>query len=289
MTKRHADFELLCALAASGDLDSAEHAELSEHLAYCASCRERLLEMRRLEAQLILAQALKGPTRPVPRGMRQRFLTRAIREGIPLNSRPQGIGFHALGTVTALLMVLLLAAATLKAGPFRRAAAATEVVATPSVSPRPDLKATRQETVYGQLSDIQMQRPKIRMPPRRVPVHGTAPAVGLSAFESRQFHFTLLARNSAARGYPFSTAVQLPEIIPSLPYPNRMPRLTLDASSKVFRHIAPALLAYGATGAYSLPSNFDLDPPTGQSFRVLKVDFTTNGYRTMQIPGGGSQ
>jgi len=279
----HADFELLCALAVSGDLSITERAALGHHLEVCTSCEKKLLEMRRLRAQLVFAQAMKGPSKRLPRGMRERFHSRAMREGIPLSSGTQGVGASALGMVTALLMVLLLVAATLKAGPFRRFASRTEIARGTMVLRRPNLPARRQATNYVH-AQIRIARPLVRThrPAASIATAASAPAV-------RQFHFTLLAQNSAAIAYPFSTAAPLPDIVPSLSYPDRKPSLTLDVTSRVFRHIVPPLIAYGATEAYSIPSNFDLDPPTGQNFRVLKVDFTANGYRTTQFYGDGSQ
>ena len=116
MTTNHVDFEVLCALAASGDLTKAERARLSDHVQQCVLCYNRLFEMRQLGIQLFLAQALKTPTRRLPRGMQERFSARAISEGIPLSSRSQGVGFSPLGLVTALLVVLLMVAATLRDG-----------------------------------------------------------------------------------------------------------------------------------------------------------------------------
>jgi hypothetical protein len=289
MTTRHTDFEFLCALAVNGDLESAEYMQLKEHLEHCASCRECLCETRRLGAQLVLAQALKRPNK-LPRGMRERFLTRAAGAGIPLSScSSQGIGSPALGMVTALLMVLLLAAATLKAGPFKRFAAVTKVGNTTSAGSGANLKANSQEVVGSQASDAQTQPSRSKNSHHRGRVQRATPAVDLSALEVQQFHFALFAQDSPAIRYPTWTAVTMPQAVPSSNYPNRMPRLALDATSEVFRHIAPPLLAYGPTGVSGLRSNLDLGPPTGRSFRLLKVDFTADGYRRPQTPGDNSQ
>jgi hypothetical protein len=116
MTAGLGDFEVGCALAASGLLTSAELAELSEHAAHCVLCHDRLVEFRRAGMQLFLVQGLKNSGERLPKGMQQRFVARAIREGIPLRSVSPGVRFSALGSVTVLLVVLLLAVATLNNG-----------------------------------------------------------------------------------------------------------------------------------------------------------------------------
>jgi hypothetical protein len=116
MTVDHGDFEVGCALAASGLLTRTELAELSDHAAHCVFCHDRLVEFRRAGMQLLLVPGLKNSSERLPKGMRQRFVARAIREGIPLRSPSQGVRFSALGSVTILLVALLLVVATLNNG-----------------------------------------------------------------------------------------------------------------------------------------------------------------------------
>jgi len=116
MTVDHSDFEVRCALAASGLLTRTELAELSEHAAHCVLCHDRLVEFRRAGIQLLLVHGLKNSGERLPKGMQQRFVARAIGEGIPLRSPSQGIRFSALGSVTILLVALLLMVATLNNG-----------------------------------------------------------------------------------------------------------------------------------------------------------------------------
>ena len=116
MTVDHGDFEVVCALAASGLLTRTELAELSEHTAHCVVCHDRLVEFRRAGIRLLLASGLKNSGERLPKGMQQRFVARAIREGIPLRSSSRGVGFSALGSVTVLLVALLMAVATLNNG-----------------------------------------------------------------------------------------------------------------------------------------------------------------------------
>ena len=116
MTVDHGDFEVGCALAASGLLTRTEVAELSEHAAHCVLCHDRLVEFRRAGIQLFLVQGLKDSGERLPKGIRQRFVARAISEGIPLRSPSRGVRFSALGSVTVLLVALLLTVATLNNG-----------------------------------------------------------------------------------------------------------------------------------------------------------------------------
>ena len=116
MTVDHGDFEVGCALAASGLLTRTELAELSEHAAHCVLCHDRLVEFRRAGIQLFLVHGLKNSGERLPKGMQQRFVARAIREGIPLRSPSRGVRFSALGSVTILLVALLLMVATLNNG-----------------------------------------------------------------------------------------------------------------------------------------------------------------------------
>ena len=73
--------------------------------------------MRGLAVPLLLAQRLKTPGKQSRNGLKDRFAERAIRSGIRLSPRSQGISFNALGMVTVVLVVLLLVTATLQHGP----------------------------------------------------------------------------------------------------------------------------------------------------------------------------
>jgi hypothetical protein len=277
MTTNHVDFEVLCALAASGDLTKAERARLSDHVQQCVLCHNRLSDMRQLGIQLFLAQALKSPTRRLPRGMQERFSARAISEGIPLSSRSQGVGLNALGLVTALLVVLLMVAATLRDGPFRRSVAETDVADTRHVS-----QVLKQETISPEGVSKHSRRGRTRRGGQRP---SSAVLADLSALQGRQFTFTPYSRSAGMRTYPLSTTVRLPEIVPSFVYQHRAPKLSLDVTSEVFRHIAPHLLAqceHGEFGLYSFRSRLDAAAPAAQSFPLLKVDFKANAFQPMQ-------
>lgn len=117
----HAYFEALCALAASGQLMSAESAELREHSEYCSSCRDQLAEMAQLGAHLFCAHALCQPGMKMPKDTLERFVARANREGIALSPQPGRGSFNARtlampGLMAAFLLALLLVTRTLHFG-----------------------------------------------------------------------------------------------------------------------------------------------------------------------------
>jgi hypothetical protein len=147
MTADHGDFEVGCALAASGLLTRTELAELSEHAAHCVLCYDRLVEFRRAGIQLLFVPRLRNSGERLPKGMQQRFVARAIREGIPLRSPSAGVRFSALGSVTILLVALLLVAATLNNGSLpdtsQRPVALDKQTSTPQEIPAHALAARR--------------------------------------------------------------------------------------------------------------------------------------------------
>jgi hypothetical protein len=120
MTVNHNHFELLCALAASDQLTEPELVELNEHSRECVSCKNRMQEMGKINACLVLAHAFNHRNERLPKGMRERFLARAIQEGVPLNS-PSTVGLGTLGLASTLFIFLLVTAAAIRTGPFSRA------------------------------------------------------------------------------------------------------------------------------------------------------------------------
>jgi hypothetical protein len=119
MTPNHNYFESLCALAASDELTESELAELREHSVECAPCRNRIREMTKTNACLLLSHALNDRKGRLPEGMRERFIARAIKEGVPLTS-PSAAGLSNLGVASALFILLLVTAAAIRTGAFSR-------------------------------------------------------------------------------------------------------------------------------------------------------------------------
>jgi hypothetical protein len=280
MSTSHDEFEVLCTLAASGDLNRTEHAALREHLRDCISCQSYLLEMRRLAIPLLLAQQLKTPSKQLRRGMQERFAERAIRSGIPLSPRSQGGGVNALGMVTVVLVVLLLVTATLQHSPPRRPVVDIGVAEFAQVSPLHNPNNIASPPVPAKVRRIRRDRrsssavSSITKP--------EVPAIQLAALSGHQFTFTLSSRNAGTRAYPSSTTIRLPEVVPSLTFAHRAPGLSLDTTSEVFRHNAPHLLAeseHGASAPIHFRSNLasqSLDLDTNRN--TLKGNFKTNGF-----------
>ena len=289
MSTSHDDFEILCALAASGHLTNTERAELSEHARNCASCQNRLLEMRQLAINLLLAQKIRTPGKQLRKGMQERFAARAIREGVPLSPRSQGVGFSAFGMVTVLLVVLLLVTATLKDGPFRKSVVDTNVSDTLLVSaPFHNQKSSPEGIANQSLSGRLSRFPRDHRTSTAV-YRTTRPGLGatqLAALQGRQFTFVPYSRNSGTRAYPLSTTIRPPEVVPSFTSSYRAPGLTLDVTSEVFRHNAPHLLAASELGGFdpfrfrfnlafrSSPGSLDLD----LYGTTLKANFKTNAF-----------
>ncbi len=292
MIAGHDDFEVLCALAATGDLTKAEHAALREHLKKCFACQSRLIEMRRIAIPLLLAQQLKTPGKQSRKGMQERFAERAIGEGIPLRSRPQGVGFSALGIVTVVLAVLLLITATLQHSPTRRPVVDKGVAESAQVS----APFRNQNRIASFPAPARVRRRSRRSSSTVSPVtKPDLPAIELAALSGHQFTFTLASRNLGMRAYPSSTAIRLPEVVPSLNFAQRAPGLSLDTTSEVFRHNAPHLLAefeYGASSPLHFQSNLasqSLDLDTYRS--AFKANFKTDGLELIHniVPGATSQ
>jgi hypothetical protein len=258
MKSLHADFELLCLCAVTGDLDRAEEAGLCEHLRHCISCRTYLSEMTRLEAGFALTQELKNARR-LPNGMRARFIARAAQEGISLHAPVPGSSSASLRFATALLLILLFAAAMLKAGPFFRSTQSRQTVLalSPNLNeePRQVVKAT-----------------PLHIPPQnlhRARVSSAVTGEKAVPLEHRRFIFTpaLLPAGTHAFGL-------LKEQRP-------IPMFAFRADSQTLLHFSPPLLADGEEPVASRPA--------GPNFRLLKVDFTVDGYRRMQIEGVTAQ
>jgi hypothetical protein len=256
MNRNHEDFEILCALTTNGNLTRMEREELSEHVENCAVCHTRLVEMRRVATHLLLAQACKTPSKRPRKGMRERFAARAISEGIPLTPRSPGIGFCALGLVTVVLVVLLLVTATLGDGPYRSVfktdmagnAGMSTVVPNGNVSSEGIAKDAPRK-VRGRVLNRHVRRAG------HGPLSGIATGPGSAGTEpgfwqSRRFTFTPYSRNSGVRPHPLTTALGLSEVVPSFVLPHRVPELTLDVTSEVFRHNAPHLLAESERGVF---------------------------------------
>jgi hypothetical protein len=251
------EFEILCALAASGDLTKAEQAALREHLRDCLSCQNYFIEMRYLALPLLLAQPLKTPGKRLQKGLQERFSERAIRSGIPLSSRSQGVDLSALGMVTVVLVVLLMVTATLQHSSGTSSIVGTRVAESTRVS----------APFHGPNSVTSLPAPAKARRIRRdrqsaKPEHRTFEPRALS---DHPFTFTLYERSFARRTYPLSITIKLTEVVPSLSFPSRASGLTLDTAGA----FAPAHLLSNLAA-----QRVDLD-----TYRnTWKANFKTSGF-----------
>jgi hypothetical protein len=272
MSAGHGEFEILCALAASGDLTKAEHAALREHLRHCLSCQNYFIEMRRLAIPLLLAQQLKAPGKQLRRDLRARFAERAIREGIPLSPRSDGVGLSALGMVTVVLVVLLLVTATLQhasrssafgKGETGHAQIAPPLHKTNSIAGLPAAKVRRARRDRRSSSVSSVVKPPLRR-------------FEAATWSGHPFTFALYARNSA-RAYPLPATLKLTEAVPSLTFSSRAPRLTLDAVSDVVRNNAPS--EHASFAPIRLRSNLTSQSPDLDASRsAWQANLKSNGF-----------
>jgi anti-sigma factor RsiW len=107
MSDRHVRFEMLCVRAVGGELTQGELAALRSHTAECSDCKDQLLRMEGLNEEMFLACALAEPLRGTPRGMSERFVERANREGIPLRSRTTRFNARYTPLISAFVLVVV--------------------------------------------------------------------------------------------------------------------------------------------------------------------------------------
>ncbi len=239
MSAGHDEFEVLCALAASGDLTKTEHAALREHLRDCLSCQNYLIEMRSLAIPLLLAQQLKTPGKQLRKDLQVRFAERAIRSGIPLSPRSAGVGFSALGMATVALVALLLVTATLQH------ASRSPVVDTGTAeSAQISAPVHTPNNMTSLPAPARVRRIRRDQKTAASPVAKSGPRTFEPvALPGHPFTFTLYARSFAKRTYPLSTTLKLPEVVPSLTFPSRASGLTLDTAAFAPTHFLSNLVA----------------------------------------------
>jgi len=81
---QHEDYEILCALAATGQISRPELEDLRRHCDTCPTCGDRLFEWIEVHEELLLNTEPQLKNLRVPSGMQDRFITRAASEGLPL-------------------------------------------------------------------------------------------------------------------------------------------------------------------------------------------------------------
>jgi len=126
----HEPFEILCALAVTGQLPASEKATFDEHCLQCPACRRQVLDLISVGSQLQFHAALHAISSPMPEGALERFRARAVHEGIALRSGPaRSSSLYALATAAAVFIIVT----TLVLMPGTRKA--PERLATSSVAP----------------------------------------------------------------------------------------------------------------------------------------------------------
>jgi hypothetical protein len=269
MSAGHGEFEVLCALAASGDLTKAEHAALREHLRHCLCCQNYFIEMRRLAIPLLLAQQLKAPGKQLQRGLQERFAERAIRSGIPLSPRSEGVGFSALGMVTVVLVVLLLVAATLQ---HASRSSVVDRGETGSAQVAPPLHKTNNIASLPAAAKVRRSRRERRSSSASSVAKPPSRPFGPATWSGYPFTLTLYTRNSA-----LPATLKLTEAVPSWTFSSRAPGLTPDTAADFFRH--NALSEHAAFAPIRLRSNLasqSLDLDTSRN--TWQANFKSNGF-----------
>jgi len=103
----HEHYEVLCALAATGQLAGPEKADLDEHCLHCAACRDQLQELVSLGVQLQLDAAIHATSVSMPAGSLERFRARAIREGIAPRTAPaRPSPFFVMAMVSVIFVIV---------------------------------------------------------------------------------------------------------------------------------------------------------------------------------------
>jgi hypothetical protein len=103
----HEPYEVLCALAATGQLAAPEKANFDDHCIQCPACRRQLQDLISIGLQLQLDTAVHAISAPMSAGSLERFRARAIREGIALRSSPaRPSPSYALGSAAAVFIIV---------------------------------------------------------------------------------------------------------------------------------------------------------------------------------------
>ena len=110
MKARHRRFEMQSVLASCGQLSGRELERLREHAASCEACQNHLREMDAVNLYLLTAMPDPCQSAPDSKPMTERFVTRAIREGVPLGEKP--MSRPPMQLACALLTVILSAIVT---------------------------------------------------------------------------------------------------------------------------------------------------------------------------------
>jgi hypothetical protein len=278
MTSNHNYFEFLCALVASDELTESELAELREHSLECAPCRNRIREMTKTNACLLLSHAFNHGKGRLPEGMRERFIARAIKEGVPLTC-PSGVGLGNLGVASALFIVLLVTAAAIRTGPFSRPVIDTGHFDTAQLTK--SVHTANPTAADSTMSLLPRRRDRSRAKSRSVQVQWRLdPSRALSShLETFQNHYFPAALSS-----PHFLLAAMPAEVGRLScWPYMPSRFRLAVPPALVRDSALRLLAdseHGTTNPMIIPSELTVATPAAPGFHSA-LDMDT--YRTHPI------
>ncbi len=103
----HEQYEILCALAATGQLTAQETVNFDEHFLHCRDCRDRLHELTSVGMQLQYEAANHPIAAAMPKGSVERFRARVLQEGLVPRSEPARVSAsYALASVAVFFFVL---------------------------------------------------------------------------------------------------------------------------------------------------------------------------------------
>lgn len=146
----HGQFEIMCALAVSGQLREPELRQLKEHAEQCKECEDRILDFASVGAQVLLPQLLRKRSRVrnrIPKGIEDRFAARALAEGIavrrPAHAKKGPVSLHAIGALSSALLLALLIVR-----PWAKPARSADPIQNLHASGRPESSAIRAGAVW---------------------------------------------------------------------------------------------------------------------------------------------
>ncbi len=288
MTANHVHFEVLCTLAASGQLTQIELAELREHEMTCGACGRRMAELIELRAHLLLAHAMTHPGRRPPGGMKDRFIARAICEGIPLSTRSSTINARMLGCAAAIILGVLSIAVVHKRGFAPETSTGINSHLLLAIHAKNNSHAETGSSNLLRSSVPQRDNVLLRDKAgfaRRRHGHRVVQTTELLASATRLSHRFVLNRyaqqNSLMRDYP-STRV-LPDALRSSSPWFQAPVLALRIDSEINKGEAPGLLAdceYCSFGSSSVRPRFVFAPSADKvGYGALDLDMHSSNSR----------
>jgi hypothetical protein len=165
----HEEFEQLCALATTGDLEPEEFKKLGAHLYECATCRASYRDFHAIiERGLPVLDAGRAPAWAMRGfGIKRRFAARAIKEGLQLRTnRRQTRPWWILAPAAMTTLLLVVAADygwnVYRTSQNRLTAAGNEIRALSHKVAELEQQLARQD---APVADIRLETPSVAPPP----------------------------------------------------------------------------------------------------------------------------